>query len=147
MLLYYTGQRRLARNILRNVVGRYLDRDPALARIIDRLRAGAAETFAALREGDLRGLARGVLDFWSLKKEIDAGATNPALEALIARVSPMLDGYALPGAGGGGFLFMIARDDRAAARVRRVLSRRPPNALARFYDFEIDTRGLGVSVL
>jgi fucokinase / fucose-1-phosphate guanylyltransferase len=34
LLLYYTGYRRMAKNILRNIVGKYLDRDPAIINTI-----------------------------------------------------------------------------------------------------------------
>jgi len=42
---------------------------------------------------------------------------------------------------------LIARDRDAAARVRRILERRPPNNLARFYEPAIDLHGMSISVL
>ncbi|MBL8761956.1 MAG: hypothetical protein JNL50_11710 [Phycisphaerae bacterium] len=146
-LLYYTGHRRMARDILHGVVTRYLRRAGGVRRVIDDLQQNAADTKDALAAGDIDGFARGVLRFWELKKAIDPGATNAAIESLIDLVKHELTGYELPGAGGGGFLFMIARDRDAAARVRRVLERRPPNDLARFYEPAIDPHGMSVSVL
>jgi len=58
-----------------------------------------------------------------------------------------LTGRLLPAAGGGGFVFMVARDAECAARVRRILETNPPNALARFFDFSVDQKGLSVTVL
>jgi galactokinase/mevalonate kinase-like predicted kinase len=101
----------------------------------------------ALARADLDGFARGVLSNWQLKKEIDPGSTNARIEALFEPLTRYLSGYELPGAGGGGFLFMIARDEDAARKVCAHLARRPPNRLARFYDFAIDLKGLSVSVL
>jgi fucokinase / fucose-1-phosphate guanylyltransferase len=147
MLLYYTGQQRLAKNILQNVVSRYLERDPETLRIIDRLKHGAAQMRADLEAGDAEAFARGVGDFWACKKAIDPGATNPGIEAIVRPLEKYLAGYELPGAGGGGFIFMIARDPGAAAKVRAILTRRPPNKLARFYDFAIDQKGIAVAVL
>jgi fucokinase len=147
MLLYYTGQRRLAKNILQNVVWRYLARDPRTLAIIERLKEGAEGMRADLQRGDAEAFARGVLDFWECKKGIDPGATNPQIEAIIKPVADRLSGYELPGAGGGGFVFMIAKDVAAAGEVREMLTKRPPNKLARFYDFAIDQKGLAVSVL
>lgn len=147
MLLYYTGHRRMARDILHGVVTRYLRRADGIRRIIDDLKLNAADTKDALSRGDIDAFARGVLRFWELKKAIDPGATNAAIESLIDLVKHELSGYELPGAGGGGFLFMIARDRDAAARVRRILDRRPPNNLARFYEPAIDLHGMSISVL
>ncbi|MCX5660224.1 MAG: hypothetical protein NTW19_10950 [Planctomycetota bacterium] len=147
LLLYYTGYRRLAKHILRNVVNRYLARDPEALEVITRLKAGAEKMKASLDERDFAAVGRGVEDYWTLKKRFDPGSTNPTIEALLRRVQGDLIGKLLPGAGGGGFVFMVARDEAAAQRVRRTLEANPPNPLARFFDFDIDPHGLKVTVL
>lgn len=147
MLLYYTGYRRLAADILHGVVGAWLEREPRVISVVDRLKACALEMKGALAKGDVDEFAHGVLANWELKKEIDPGSTNARIEALFRPLTRYLSGYELPGAGGGGFLFMIARDEEAARAVRSRLLKHPPNSLARFYDFAVDREGLRVSVL
>lgn len=147
LLLYYTGQRRLARNILRNVVSRYLRRDREALAVIGRLKEGASHMAEALRAGSLDGFVRRLNEYWQLKCTLDPGTTNPLIEGIRGRVLPHLDACCLPGAGGGGFVFMLAKSRRHARRVRDMLADRPPNRLARFYDFALDPRGLGMSVL
>ena len=144
MLLFFTGQRRLAKNILQNVVNRWLDREPAARRLAERLKAGATAMHGTLSSGDLTGFARGVRDYWELKKQIDPGSTNPAIEKLIRRVDPLTDGLGLAGAGGGGFLFMVAKDEFAANKLRTQLAR---EKAGRLYDFAIDGQGLRTNVL
>jgi fucokinase len=57
-------------------------------------------------------------------------------------------GLSLEGrAGGGGFIFMVARDAAAARKLRQRLETNPPNRLARFFDFQVDPKGLQVTVL
>ncbi|MFN0132701.1 MAG: L-fucokinase [Phycisphaerales bacterium] len=143
-LLYDTGLRRLARNILQGVVWRYLEADPEVERMINQLHIGAEQMALALARGDIASLARGLHDYWHLKKALDPGTSTPEIESLIARVEPYLSGYELPGAGGGGFLFMIARSDADARRVRRILLKSASNPAAGFHDFAVDTRGLFV---
>ena len=53
----------------------------------------------------------------------------------------------LTGAGGGGFLFIVAKSVAAARRIRADLEAEPPNAAARFFDFAVDSSGLKVTVL
>ena len=53
----------------------------------------------------------------------------------------------LPGAGGGGFVFMIARSVEDARVIREQLTDRPPNRLARFFEFTVDPDGLATTVL
>ena len=99
-----------------------------------------------LLASDCEAFARGVLDYWELKKAIDPGATTPVIESLIDRVKPLLSAWELPGAGGGGFLLMIARSRRDASRVREMLIAHPPNAQARFYEPAIDDSGLSITL-
>jgi galactokinase/mevalonate kinase-like predicted kinase len=113
--------------------------------IIDELKSGALQVSEAIKTRDLVGFGRGVRNYWELKKRIDSGATTPAVEELVARVRQDCLGYSLLGAGGGGFLLMVARDETAAWRIRKELSA-PPAAGARFFDFTIDDRGLEVGL-
>ena len=54
-------------------------------------------------------------------------------------------GYKLPGAGGGGYLYMVAKDPEAAARIRQVLTVNRVNANARFVNMSLSAKGLQVS--
>lgn len=147
VLLYFTGQRRLARNILQNVVGRYLDSDPATLGVLGQLRRGVARMRDALIRGTLRDVAVALRENWRLKKAIDPGATTSAMEALFARVGDRLDGFGVAGAGGGGFVVLVARSERDADRVRSVLEAHPSGPTARFYDWSLDAKGLHVAVM
>ena len=59
----------------------------------------------------------------------------------VARVV-VKDGVTLAGAGGGGFMYILAKTKNAAQRVREFLKRNPPSPYSRFYDFDIDSRGM-----
>jgi galactokinase/mevalonate kinase-like predicted kinase len=65
----------------------------------------------------------------------------------IARIAPLCVGYCLPGAGGGGFLLMVAADEDAARSLRNHLTAAPAAPGARFFDFAIDDKGLKVCIL
>ncbi len=146
VLLYYTGMQRLAKDILRQIVLRYLSRDRHTLRIVDRLKAGAERAAAALRAGEIERFARAVDEYWWLKRSIDPGASNAGIEAIQERVRGLLSACVMPGAGGGGFLFMIARDADAAALVRKRLESEPPNAKAGFHGCAVDAEGLRVEI-
>jgi fucokinase len=147
LLLYYTGLKRLAKNILQNIVHRYLARDPLVLDALTRLKAAALELRHAIDTRDLAGFGRGLQTYWDLKKRIDPGSTNEAIERLTARVAPWSSGHVLLGAGGGGFLLILARDETAAQRLRTDLTVWPSSPGARFFEFQIDDQGLNVSVL
>jgi len=146
-LLYFTGQKRMARNILHNVVSRYLARDPLVLQTLRELKACAPEAKEALDAQDTDSFARVLAHYWELKKRIDPGSTNAPIEALLRSVAGETQAALLPGAGGGGFIFLLAKNAAAAERIRRTFERHPPNAHARFFDFDVDRQGLKVTVL
>lgn len=146
-LLYYTGYRRLAKNILHDIVGKYLDRDRGTVETIDRLRGLSLEMKSALDERDLDAFGRMVGGVWDLNKRMDPGTSNEEIEAILSQIRDHLLGAKLLGAGGGGFLFIVTPGPDSSQRVRQILTNDPPNARARFFDFAIDDGGLNVSVL
>ena len=147
ILLYYTGLTRMARGILQKVVTRYLARDPGTLLALEELKETALRMKVELDGRDTDAFARSVEEYWTLKKRIDPGTTNEPIEAMLKRIDRWTAGRTLAGAGGGGFLFLVAKDGRCAQKIRAELTRRPPNPLARFYDMQVDNVGLKVSVL
>ena len=76
---------------------------------------------------------------------LDEG-TNPAtVQALTERIDDLCLGYKLPGAGGGGYLYMVAKDPDAAVRIRRILTEERPNERARFVEMSLSNKGLEIS--
>ncbi len=146
-LLVYTGQKRLARNILENVVNRYSLRSNGILDLVVALKHGAISAADCLDRHDVTGFEKHVREYWELKKQIDPGSTNAKIEKLISRVKDEAGTVLLTGAGGGGFLLIIAHSATAARRLRASLEENPPNEHARVFDFDIDQVGLKVTVL
>ena len=144
-LLYYTGITRLAKNILQQVVGNYLDRNRSAMATLARIRALPQQVSAAMAGKDLPAFGRLIDVAWRLNNELDPDSSNPAIETLLGRLRPHLYGAKLLGAGGGGFLLMIAKSLRDAAEIKYLLETAPPNDRARFFDFSISQCGLTVT--
>ncbi len=146
-VLLFSGEKRLARDILEKVVGRYLAREPEAVRIVHALKDGAEAMADAIRTADFERFAARLGEYWSLKRSFDPAATNARIDAIADAHRRDLAAWELPGAGGGGFLMLLARDAAAATRIRRRVDRTPPNPLARRFPLEIDPDGLRVTVL
>jgi len=145
-LLYYTGLRRLAKNILHEVVGRYLDRDRGAMETLRRLHAFPPLMAEAMGMRDMDRFG-GLIDLaWRLNVDLDPDHTTPVIEDLRRRIRPRVLGAKLLGAGGGGFLLMACRSAGDALAVKRMLEKDPPNDKARFFDYSISRRGLVVTV-
>jgi fucokinase len=145
-LLYYTGVTRLAKNILQNVVGRYLDRDRQAMAALEQLGGLATRMAEAMGRKDLQQFGCMIDQAWALNQQLDPHSTTPEIEELLSRLRPHLYGAKLLGAGGGGFLLLIARSTADAKRIVGLLNESPPNDRARFFDFQVSDVGLEVSV-
>ena len=82
---------------------------------------------------------------WQQNKALDSGTNPPAIEAIINQIKDYTLGYKLPGAGGGGYLYMVAKDPDAAVRIRRILTEERPNERARFVEMSLSNKGLEIS--
>lgn len=144
-LLYYTGMTRVAKDILGEIVrGMFLNSARHLS-ILHEMKGHAVDMARCIQRGDFERYGKLVLKTWEQKKAIDRG-TNPAeVEGIINLIKDYTLGYKLPGAGGGGYLYMVAKDPDAAARVKRVLNENRPNDKARFVDMSLSNKGFQVS--
>ncbi|MBM4111478.1 MAG: hypothetical protein FJ254_09015 [Phycisphaerae bacterium] len=146
-VLVYTGLQRMAKDILEKVVGGWLLRDPRRVAAITELKAGAEAMRLHLLAGDVDGFADRLDESWRLKQVMDPASNNETIEAMVAPVQRELAGWTLAGAGGGGFMFMVAKDARAAARIRSRWRRQPPSPLAQEVPWQLAQTGLDVRVL
>jgi fucokinase len=145
-LLYYTGIRRLAKNILRDVVGAYLDRDRASMETLKKIHAFPPFMAEAMASKDLAQFGSLLGEAWGLKKRIDPESTTEVIEEVLRRTAPFVLGAKLMGAGGGGFLLLACPSAGAVKALRENLEADPPNGRARFFDFDISADGLAVTV-
>ena len=144
-LLYFTGQKRMARNVLRRVLGFYAENPHGFGKIlIDSVKRSAETAARALARGDLDGFAACVNEYWRDKKLLDAGSTNEKVDDIIDAIRPYAAAVSLAGAGGGGFMYILAKTPADAKRIRRLLEKEPPSPNSRFSAFGIDTVGLTV---
>lgn len=144
-LLYYTGITRTAKNILSEIVrGMFLNSTESLE-ILQGMKAHALDYFEAVQREDFEQMGRLTLKTWEQNKRLDAGTEPVVVRQIIDKISDLCLGYKLPGAGGGGFLYMVAKDPSAAARIKLILKKNPVNDRARFVDMALSPTGLQIS--
>ena len=125
---YARGEKYFSRNCTRNV-----------PEFIDTFEYSERNEIARARYGKL------ILKTWEQKKTIDSGTNPPEVEKIIDLIKDYALGYKLPGAGGGGYLYIVAKDPEAAVRIRRILTENPPNEKARFVEMTLSDKGFQVS--
>lgn len=144
-LLYYTGITRTAKGILSEIVcGMFLNSTEHLT-LLSEMKAHALDTYEAIQRGNFEEMAALIGKTWNQNKALDSGTNPPAVEAIIDLIKDYTLGYKLPGAGGGGYLYIIAKDPKAALRIRDILAEHQPNPNARFVEMNLSNKGLQVS--
>ena len=144
-LLYYTGIRRTAKTILAEIVRRmFLNQHEELSILRD-MKAHAMTMYEAIQREDFETMGRLVRKTWQQNQALDSGTNPDECQRITELVDDLCLGYKLPGAGGGGYLYMVAKDPEAAARIKTLLNNHPTNANARFVDMTLSHKGMQVS--
>jgi fucokinase len=139
-VLYYTGIRRMAKDLLGQVVGRYLAREVHAVQVLHSIKTLAVEMAYAMKESDWDYFGSLLDRHWQLNQLLDPHTTNAPINALLEQVRPYISGAKLAGAGGGGFLMLLAKTSDDAQDLRRFLASLPgPGAL---YEWEVAPLGL-----
>lgn len=134
LLVVFTGQVRLAHQVLQKVVLRYLRRDNLLVSSVKRLTELAKIGREALMNCDVDKLGEIMLEAWRLHQELDPYCSNEYVDKLFAFADPYCSGYKLVGAGGGGgFALLLAKNATCAKELRSMLGK---NTRKRERDFD-----------
>lgn len=109
MCLIYTGQRRLARNLLRDIIGKYIVSEPDILFGLKEIQNIAILMQFCLENGDIDGFAALLDRHWEMSKLIDVQCTNTCIDMIFSSIEDLICGKMICGAGGGGFLQVILK--------------------------------------
>lgn len=144
-LLYYTGITRTAKNILSEIVRRmFLNQSDELNQLRE-MKQHSLDMYDAIQRVDFERMGRLVRKTWQQNQAIDSGTNPESVRKITSMIDDLCIGYKLAGAGGGGYLYMTAKDADAAGRIKQILNNNRPNANARFVDMSVSMKGLQVS--
>ena len=144
-LLYYTGITRTAKQILAEIVRRMFLNNREELSLLRQMKDHAMNMYEALQRQDFQQMGQLVRLTWEQNQLLDSGTNPEAVRRQTALIDDLCLGYKLPGAGGGGYLYMVAKDPEAAARIKRILMENRLNDNARFVDMSLSATGLQIS--
>ncbi len=107
--LIFSGQRRLARNVLREEMNQCIRNDKSALDAISNIQEYCAVMRYYLLKGDITSFAKYISKQYELVKVLDKGASNSFIEYIFDICDDLLDGKSICGAGGGGFLQVILK--------------------------------------
>lgn len=144
-LLYYTGITRTAKDILAEIVRHMFLNEGRQLELLRSMKHHTLEMFDSIQRCNFEKTGELVRKTWHQNCSLDPGTNPPEIEAMCKLIDDLCLGYKLPGAGGGGYLYMIAKSPEAAARIRRILNENSTRTNARFVDLSLSRSGLTVT--
>ncbi|MCR4603535.1 MAG: bifunctional fucokinase/L-fucose-1-P-guanylyltransferase [Prevotella sp.] len=144
-LLYYTGITRTAKSILAEIVRRMFLNSHDQLLLLRQMKEHTLEMYEAIQRQDFQLMGRLMRRTWEQNQLLDSGTNPEAVRQLTDKIDDLCLGYKLPGAGGGGYLYMVAKDPEAAARIKQRLAENRQYQNARFVDMSLSDKGLQVS--
>ena len=144
-LLYYTGITRTAKTILADIVRRMFLNQHDELQLLRQMRGHALDMYEAIQRNQFEQMGRLIGKTWQQNQRLDNGTNPIEVQRITSLIHDLCLGYKLPGAGGGGYLYMVAKDPEAAVRIKQILYANRLNANARFVDMQLSHTGLQVS--
>ena len=144
-LLYYTGITRTAKTLLAEIVRRMFLNNGEELRLLREMKEHALDMYDAIQRNNFTLMGQLVAKTWRQNQMIDKGTNPSAIARLTEKIDDLCLGYKLPGAGGGGYLYMVAKDPEAAGIIKQRLTKERLNENARFVDMSLSDTGLQIS--
>ncbi len=145
ILLYYTGITRVAHDILGEIVrGIFLNSSDHL-NIIKEISLNALYCTDAIQRNDWNQLCEAIRRSWLLNQRLDKGTNPPQVQAILEKIKDYTAAAKLLGAGGGGYMLILAKDRNAGMQIKHILQANPPNKLARFVNTSLSAEGLNIT--
>ncbi|XP_052231243.1 L-fucose kinase-like isoform X2 [Dreissena polymorpha] len=147
LVLIYTGKTRLARNLLQDVVRNWYARNPQIVETEDSLVQLANQCAEFIKKGDLESVGQCMDEYWVLKKTMAPGCEPEFVARLMTSMRPYALGMCMAGAGGGGFMYVLASDHEAQKNIKNMFNSAEVSQGVCVYEASIDVTGMSVTVI
>ncbi|KAL3859604.1 hypothetical protein ACJMK2_009860 [Sinanodonta woodiana] len=146
LVLIYTGKTRLARNLLQDVVRNWYARNPQIVDTEDSLVELAQECAKGFIDGNLDLVGDCMSRYWDMKKLMAPGCETILIGRLMADARPYASGMCMAGAGGGGFLYVLAKNAECKELIKSSVAAIDESEGVQIYDAVVDMEGLKITV-
>ena len=108
-LLINTGERRLSRTLLKQVIERYIGNIEENVVNLDKIKNIAEKMVETLEKGNIDDFAKLLNEQWNCSLKIIPETTNNLINGIFKLIDEYIDGKMICGPGGGGFLQIILK--------------------------------------
>lgn len=136
-VIIYTGQRRLARNLLRDIVAGYINGQENVVTALSNIENLACIMQRQLEKGDIEAFADALNQHWEELKFLNDGCTNTCINYIFECSQDLLSGMMICGAGGGGFLQAVLKKGITKADLQKRIEKVFGNSGVKVWDSEL----------
>lgn len=125
--LVYSGQRRIGRTILRQIMGGYIQSDPKFLHALNKIYSLAGEMKSNINSGNINLFINDLNRQTELTNMLDTGYINDRINIIFNACQDMTEGKMICGAGGGGFIQIVLKEGFTRRELSNRLKRTFPN--------------------
>ena len=108
--LVYSGQRRLGRTVLREIMGGYIQSDPLFLEALKETYSLAEEMSNNIESGQMDAFIENLNRQTKLIRTLDTGYISECISQILDVCDDMISGKMICGAGGGGFIQIVLKE-------------------------------------
>ncbi len=132
-VLIYTGQQRIAKNLLRTIMNQYIISNQKTIETLNEIKLQSIQMKQALEKEDLEEFSNCLNQHWELSKKLDKGCTNDRIEEIFRVCDELIQGKMICGAGGGGFLQVVLKKGKTKEMLEQKLKGSFPDKAIKVY--------------
>jgi len=109
LILIFTGQRRAAKKLVRNIMGNYILSNSDTLNSINVIKDLSKKMYQSIKEENFNEFIILMNKHWEMSKTLDRNCTNKSINLIIESIEDLIDSKMICGAGGGGFLQIVLK--------------------------------------
>ena len=115
------------------------------AAVLREMKSHASHTAEVIGKHDFQGFGQAIAKTWKLKNQLDKDTNNIEIQQIIDLIDDYALGYLLPGAGGGGFLFIVGKDIMSTNQIKRIFDEHKTRENARIVEMKLSDEGMRIT--
>lgn len=136
-VLIFTGQRRLAKNLLRSIMNSYIRGDEIVVEIIKNIKDISKWMMSSILNSQINEFIDLLNKHWELSKKLDKGCTNSCIDQILNSCEDLIDAKMICGAGGGGFLQVLLKENITKEQLRERINNVFQDSGIKVYDISL----------
>ena len=137
VMFVYSGQTRVAKNLLSSIMENYVNNDISTIHTLKSIGDIAVEMKNNLIANDLNAFSKNMIKSFKLNTILNPHFSNSSINTILDFFFNYSDGYMLSGAGNGGFLTILLKENVIKNDIMHLFNSKFSTSTSKIYDFNL----------